>query len=157
MEQQHTISPEVTFEHHQDSATFNRKIRNTTILLSLITLVELGIGFIIYFMHKGEDPSQFLILFLKGAVCILTLFKAYYIVSVFMHLGDELRTFKTVIVVPLLLFIWFIIAFLWDGESYKNLRNTYDKHFYETTMPRKHSGTTTTPATTVPADTTSRQ
>jgi hypothetical protein len=42
------------------------------------------------------------------------------------------------IVVPLLLFVWFIIAFIYEGNSYKNLRNTYDKHFKETTMPAKH-------------------
>ena len=38
----------------------------------------------------------------------------------------------------LLLFIWFIIAFVYDGNSYKNLRNKYDKHFEETTMPVDH-------------------
>ena len=31
------------------------------------------------------------------------------------------------IAVPLLLFVWFIAAFLWDGNEYKNLRNRYDK------------------------------
>jgi hypothetical protein len=30
--------------------------------------------------------------------------------------------------VPLALFIWFIIAFLYEGNSYKNLRNTYDPY-----------------------------
>ena len=30
------------------------------------------------------------------------------------------------IVVPLGLFVWFIIAFLWDGNSWKNLRNEYN-------------------------------
>jgi len=34
-------------------------------------------------------------------------------------------------VVPLALFIWFIIAFLSDGSSFRNLRNTYDPHFKE--------------------------
>jgi hypothetical protein len=29
------------------------------------------------------------------------------------------------IIVPLMLFVWFIIAFLADGDSWKNLRNTY--------------------------------
>lgn len=43
--------------------------------------------------------------------------------------GDEIRNMIMTIVVPLLLFIWFIAAFIWDGNSYKNLRNTYDKHF----------------------------
>ena len=74
----------------------------------------------------------------KGAVCILTLAKAYYIVSVFMHLGDEIRNMIMTIVVPLLLFVWFIGAFIWDGSSYKNLRNKYDAHYKETTMPHKH-------------------
>jgi cytochrome c oxidase subunit IV len=57
-------------------------------------------------------------------ICILSLAKAYYIVSIFMHLGDEIRNFIMTIVVPLCLFIWFITAFLWDGNSWKNLRNT---------------------------------
>ncbi len=153
----HTASPEVTFEHHQDSAVFMKRIIKTTIILSVITLIELGIGYIIYFMHKGEAPNQALILAFKGMVCILTLAKAYYIVSVFMHLGDEIRGFIMTIVVPLILFIWFIIAFLWDGNSYKNLKNEYDKHFYETTMPKGHAAPSATPANTAPADTTNRQ
>ena len=57
-------------------------------------------------------------------IVILTLAKAYYIVSVFMHLGDEIRNMIMTIVVPLCLFIWFITAFLWDGNSWKILRNT---------------------------------
>ncbi len=60
----------------------------------------------------------------KGLVCILTLAKAFYIVSVFMHLGDEIRNMIMTIIVPLLLFVWFIVAFLWDGNAWKNLKNT---------------------------------
>lgn len=142
---QQSISSEITFEHHTDTATFKKKILKTTIILSIITIVELSLGFIIYLMHKGATPSYSLVLFLKGVICILTLFKAYYIVSVFMHLGDEIRNFIMTIIFPLLLFIWFIIAFLADGNSYKNLRNQYDKHFYEKTMPVKHTPSPATP------------
>jgi hypothetical protein len=35
------------------------------------------------------------------------------------------------IAIPALLFVWFIAAFLWDGSSYKNLRNNYDRFQYE--------------------------
>jgi len=87
-----------------------------------------------------------LVLGFKGMVCILTLAKAYYIVSVFMHLGDEIRNMIMTIIVPLLLFVWFIIAFIADGNSYKNLRNKFDKHFQETTMPAKHHNTESKPA-----------
>ena len=54
-----------------------------------------------------------------------------------MHLGDEIRNMILTIVVPLLLFIWFIIAFIADGNSYKNLRNNYDPYFKESTMPKE--------------------
>lgn len=132
--------PEVSVSHHHsDDATFKKRVWKTTLILSVITIIELAIGFLIYFLHKGE-PSYFFVLLLKGIVCILTLAKAYYIVSVFMHLGDEIRNFMMTIVVPLALFVWFIIAFLADGQSYKNLRNKYDKHFEETTTPKTHSG-----------------
>ena len=135
---QHPAFEEVTFHHHTDDATFKKKVKNTTILLSILTIVELAIGLIIYNMHKGDAPNELLVLMFKGMVCILTLAKAYYIVSVFMHLGDEICNMIMTIVVPLLLFVWFIAAFIWDGNSYKNLRNKYDAHYKESTMPTKH-------------------
>ena len=136
-----TVSSEITFEHHVSDAEFKRRVKRTTIILSVITIIELLIGLAIYNIHKGPDPSTFLVLAFKGLVCILTLAKAYYIVSVFMHLGDEIRNMIMTIVVPLMLFIWFIIAFIVDGNSYKNLRNTYDLHFKESTMLKGHHGT----------------
>ncbi len=119
---QHTISPEITFAPEHASGT--KKIWKTFWILSIITIIELGLGLAIYNIHKGEHPNAMLVLFFKGVVCILTIAKAYYIVSIFMHLGDEVRNMIMTIVVPLCLFIWFIIAFLWDGNSWKNMRNT---------------------------------
>ena len=129
----------MTFQHHTDDAEFKRRVRKTTILLSVITAIELAIGLTIYTIHKGPNPNAYLVLAFKGMVCILTLAKAYYIVSVFMHLGDEIRNMIMTIVVPLMLFIWFIGAFIYDGNSYKNLRNKFDPHFKESTMPKKHN------------------
>ncbi len=120
---EHAVSsPEITFSPEHASGT--KKIWKTFWILSIITIAELGIGLAIYNIHKGPDPSAALVLFFKGMVCILTLAKAYYIVSIFMHLGDEIRNMIMTIVVPLLLFVWFITAFLWDGNAWKNLRNT---------------------------------
>jgi hypothetical protein len=83
---------EVSIHHeHAEDAVFKKRVRKTTILLSIITLIELGIGLTIYTIHKGANPNAGLVLGFKGMVCILTLAKAYYIVSVFMHLGDEIR------------------------------------------------------------------
>ena len=68
--------------------------------------------------------SHTTVLVTKCVIAVLTLLKAYYIVSVFIHLGDEIRNMIMTITVPLVLFVWFIIAFLWDGNSWKVMRNT---------------------------------
>lgn len=119
MEHLNTHSPEVTF-HHAPADDQVKKIIKTTILLSIITLIELGLGLLMYAYPLGDGIR----LFIKGVIVILSLAKAFYIVGVFMHLGDEVRNLIMTIVVPLLLFIWFIAAFLIDGNSWKNLRNT---------------------------------
>ena len=81
---------------------------------------------------------------MKGVIVILSLAKAFYIVSIFMHLGDEIRNMIMTIVVPLMLFVWFIGAFLWDGNSYRTQRNRYDEFKKQQTMPREmKSGDTT--------------
>lgn len=136
MEHQTNISPEITF-HHPPADDTKKRILKTTIVLSVITLIELAMGFSIYFIHKNPEYSKALVLGIKGCIVILSLAKAFYIVSVFMHLGDEIRNMIMTIIVPLMLFIWFIAAFLWDGNSYKTLRNKYDKHFQERTAEEK--------------------
>jgi len=136
MEQHHqAISSEVTF-HHAPSDDTVKRVWRTTWILSIITIIELTLGFGLAKSWYGDNHG--LILGVKGIICILSLAKAFYIVSIFMHLGDEIRNMIMTIVVPLLSFIWFIGAFLWDGNSYKNLRNEFDPHFKETTMPKKH-------------------
>lgn len=126
----HSASGEVTFHHPPSEGT--GRIWKTFWVLLIITIIELGLGLLMYAVHFSPG----VILFIKGVIIILSLAKAFYIVSIFMHLGDELRNMIMTIVVPLLLFVWFIGAFLWDGSSYRNLRNTYDPHHKEqTTKP----------------------
>jgi hypothetical protein len=114
----------VQVDHHHDDKAQIKRIWKTFWILSVITIIELGIGLAIYNINEGDTPREFLILMFKGVVCILTLAKAFYIVSIFMHLGDEIRNMTMTIIVPLLLFIWFIAAFLWDGYAWKEYRNT---------------------------------
>ncbi len=114
----------VALTHDQNDKAQVKRIWRTFWLLLFITLAELGIGLTIYTLHKGANPNPTLVLMFKGLVCILTLAKAFYIVSIFMHLGDEIRNLIMTIIVPLMLFVWFITAFLMDGNAWKNLRNT---------------------------------
>lgn len=108
---------------HADDAAHVKRIWKAFWVLLILTILELSLGLTIYFLDKGE-PSEWLILFIKGVICIFTLLKAYYIIGIFMHLGDETHLYVVSVIIPMLLFIWFITAFLADGASYKVLRNT---------------------------------
>lgn len=113
-------------ENHDSSV--KKEIAKVTWILTILTLVELAIG---YAMYKWVHEDGGLRAAMKGAIVILMMAKAFYIVAYFMHLKHEIKNMIMTIVVPLLLFVWFIIAFLYDGNSYKNLRNTYDSHHNE--------------------------
>lgn len=113
-------------EAHEHGVGGVKEIIKVTVILSVLTIIELILGF---WMIGMESPG--LRMAVKGAIIILMLAKAFYIVGYFMHLKHEIRNLIMTIVVPLTLFIWFIIAFLYDGNSFRNLRNTYDPHFKE--------------------------
>ena len=135
----HTQSTEVV--HHHEPSSSTKRIWVTFWILLIITVIELGLGLLMY----AVDMPGWLHLFIKGVICILTLAKAFYIVAVFMHLGDEIRNMVMTIVVPLFLFVWFIAAFLWDGNSFRTMRNRYDKYKMEKTMdPKQHKSDTAT-------------
>ncbi|MEO6069489.1 MAG: cytochrome C oxidase subunit IV family protein [Chitinophagaceae bacterium] len=119
-------SEEVTFHPEHTSGT--KRIWKTFWILLIITMIELGLGLL---MYAVPGMPYWIHLFIKGVISVLTLAKAFYIVSVFMHLGDEVRNLIMTVVVPLMLFIWFITAFLLDGNAFRNNRNKYDKHFRE--------------------------
>jgi len=111
------------------------EIKKVTIILSVLTIVELILGF---WMIGITNPGSRLAI--KGVIVILMMAKAFYIVAYFMHLKHELRNLIMTIVVPLALFIWFIIAFLADGNSFKNLRNSHDRYFEEQSIPNGKEG-----------------
>jgi cytochrome c oxidase subunit IV len=93
-----------------------RRIFKVTAILTVITIVEVGLGLLSSSMGmpKALINSFFL---------ILTIFKAAYIVKVFMHLGDEMKNFLITVLIPLTLFIWFIIAFLADGSFWLHMNS----------------------------------
>jgi cytochrome c oxidase subunit IV len=112
--------------HEASNAAAMAEIKKVTILLSVLTIIELILGF-----WMIGISSAALRLAIKGVIIILMMAKAFYIVAYFMHLKHEVKNMIMTIIVPLSLFIWFIAAFLWDGSSFRNLRNTYDPYFKE--------------------------
>lgn len=118
---------EHTVAHEEHAGGGVKEIVRVTVILSVLTIVELALGF--WMMSMPLDSG--LRLAVKGAIVILMMAKAFYIVGYFMHLKHEIRNLIMTIVVPLTLFVWFIIAFLYDGNSFRHLRNTYDPHYKE--------------------------
>ena len=113
-------------DHEAHNAEAIAEIKKVTIILSVFTIIELILGFWMISM-----TSESLKLAIKGTIVILMMAKAFYIVAYFMHLKHEVKNLIMTIIVPLSLFVWFIGAFLWDGSSFRNLRNNYNPYFKE--------------------------
>jgi cytochrome c oxidase subunit IV len=121
---EHMSSAEATLP--KEKSSFNTKaVWRTFWILLCITVFELLIAIIYYETHFF--PKHLL----NGVFIIMTLAKAFFIIAEFMHLGHEIRNLIMTIAIPACLFIWFLIAFLWDGSSYHDLRIRYDKYYYE--------------------------
>ncbi len=92
----------------------------TIIILGVITIVEvlfalLGKGYLIegFHIHLG----------IVGLVMItLSAYKAYLIVYEFMHMKYEVPSLVKTVLLPTLLLIWALIAFMWEGNDWYKRR-----------------------------------
>ena len=114
-----------TVEYHEHHGGGTKEIIRVTIILTVLTIVELILGYSMMGMPEDSAMRHFI----KGIILILMLAKAFYIVGYFMHLKHEIRNMIMTIVIPLFLFVWFIIAFLYDGHAYNVNRNTYTPYY----------------------------
>lgn len=101
---------------HEFDSTVRTIWRVFWILLG-VTIFEVSLATIHY---KFGFPPRMLI---NVVFLTLTLVKAFFIVAEFMHLRHEVKNLILSILIPLTLFIWFIVAFLADGNSWKNMKS----------------------------------
>lgn len=99
------------YNHHgeEEGKKIRKKIYRVTLYMTVITLVELAVGIFMgknYFEGGVESTSW---QFIKYGYIILTVIKAAFIVMSFMHLGDEKRDLKWIILAPYILFIIYLI------------------------------------------------
>lgn len=90
-----------------------KKIYFVTVLLSVITTVEVALG---VFIKQGTELWPFV----KWSFVVMTLIKAGYIVLVFMHLGDERKSLRYVILLPYAIFILYLLFIGITESSYLN-------------------------------------
>ena len=94
----------------------------TIIILGVITVVEvlvalLGKG---YLIEGVSIPWYIMNLLMIG----MSAFKAYLIVYEFMHMKYEVKALALSVVLPTLLLVWAIIAFLYEGNGWFGNRDT---------------------------------
>ena len=97
--------------HHSDDEgkLIRKKIWKVTILLTAITVLEVALGAYIK-QSSGAWP------YVKWSFVALTLLKAGYIVMVFMHLGDEKKWLRNIVLIQYALFIMYLIFIaLWEA------------------------------------------
>ena len=100
--------------HSEEEGKKKRKeIWKVTALLSIITAVEVAIGIV---LPKSEAGNAWF--FIKWGYILLTVIKAGYIIMIFMHLGEERKTFKLMILVPYIVFILYLIFMILTEASY---------------------------------------
>jgi cytochrome c oxidase subunit 4 len=107
--------------HHSEEQgkVLRKKIYFVTALLTVVTAVEVALG---AFIHQSDAAWPFV----KWSFVIMTLLKAGYIVMVFMHLGDEKKALRYVILVPYFLFMLYLIFIaLWEALEIGHAWSTY--------------------------------
>lgn len=102
--------------HHseEEGKKIRKKIWMVTAILSIVTIIEVGVGI----MWPKSEVSSGAWLAIKIGYILLTVVKAGYIVMIFMHLGDEDKSLKYMILVPYILFILYLVFILWQEGSY---------------------------------------
>ena len=120
MERDDLIEYSLHAHHSEDQGkVIRKKIYFVTVLLTIVTVLEVALGAYIK-QSSGAWP------FVKWSFVALTILKAGYIVMVFMHLGDEKKSLRYVILVPYILFILYLIFIaLWEALEIGSAWSTY--------------------------------
>jgi cytochrome c oxidase subunit 4 len=104
----------------EDGKKIRKKLYMVTAILTILTVFEIFMG--VYFKRNGTFTWETI----KLLFIVLTLVKAAYIVLIFMHLGDERKNLKYVVLLPYALFILYLIFIgLYEGLSVQHLNNTF--------------------------------
>lgn len=90
------------------------------LLLAVVTIVEVLIALV----GNGHIISGFHLpkIIMYPLMIGLSLYKAYFIVYEFMHMRYEVKGLAMSVLLPTLLLVWGVIAFLQEGSSWGNRR-----------------------------------
>lgn len=115
-----------------DYSTAKKLVFKGMWLLAFVTLVEVGVS-LFGKGYLGFDPSNIgfemfgfdvkpLLILVGVALVVLSLYKAYFIIYEFMHMGHEVQGLRISVLMPILLLVWAVIAFFNEGSSWEDRR-----------------------------------
>ena len=113
LDKEYSLSANHDDEHGK---ALRKKIWKVTIILTAITIVEVITGGSIKQFYDGVPNESWWMI--KWGFIFLTMIKAGYIVLSFMHLGDERKNFRYMVLGPYILFILYLIFHLFTEASY---------------------------------------
>jgi cytochrome c oxidase subunit IV len=113
LDKEYSLSANHDDEHGK---ALRKKIWKVTIILTAITIVEVITGGSIKQFYEGVPNESWWMI--KWSFIFLTMIKAGYIVLSFMHLGDERKNFRYMVLGPYILFILYLIFHLFTEASY---------------------------------------
>jgi cytochrome c oxidase subunit IV len=106
---------------HNDNAAYEKQKRAVwvaTIIMGVVTIAEVAIALN---WPEGWGRGVLNLLFI-----LMSAVKAVFIVGEFMHLRYEMRAMMISILAPCLFLIWFLIAFMMEGQSWLALREFWN-------------------------------
>lgn len=94
--------------HHSEEAgkKIRKNILKVTVILTVVTIIEVIMG------ANFQRNDTFTWDMIVTGFIVLTLLKAGYIVSVFMHLGDERKNIQRTILIPYIFFMVYMIVLI---------------------------------------------
>jgi cytochrome c oxidase subunit IV len=99
-----------------------KSIARTAIILTALTALEFLIAFFWDKLGTSLGFSLSTTGLMKTVIFVLlTIVKAFYIVSEFMHLGTEVRRLIITVLIPFIFVIWLIIGMLIEGNYWGRL------------------------------------
>ena len=107
------------YGHHLSDEQYKKQraaVYRVTAIMAAVTVVEVACALVGYNQHWPRLLLNLLFILMSGV-------KAFFIVGEFMHLKYELRALIISVLAPCLFLIWFVIAFMMEGNSWLHMRD----------------------------------
>jgi len=108
---------------HQNKEEAIKGVYKGLVLLAVVTLIEVALSlFGKGYIWAGAEDYKIVFAIVGFGLIALSLYKAYFIVYEFMHMGSEAKGLRVSVLLPTLLLVWAIIAFFQEGGSWGERR-----------------------------------